>query len=165
MCVVELVAIEESCGNNTAGNTFLYLANEDDILNVPDPDAGTSTISTAITMKTGKQFFPFGFTEDRCRHNEATNDNDALIGTITTFFAKDDAVKRHQFFNMIGGKFAVIITDGNGETKVIRNARWRPEFDSGENPENDQNGYTATIRYKGQHAKMYTAAVPLTPAA
>lgn len=165
MCAVDLEEIQEQCGTNTAGNQFLYIANEDDLLNVPDPDAGTSTISSDVTCVSTKQFFPFGFTEDTCKHDETVNDNDALIATIVCFFGKDDETKRHKFFEMIGGKFAVIITDNNGLTKLCRNVRWRPNFSTGEDPENDKNGYTVTLSYKGASAKVYTGAVPLTPAA
>lgn len=165
MCVVTLEEIIEQCGTNTAGNKMLYLANMDDLLTVPAPDADTRTISTDIVMDTGDQFFAFGFTEDTCQHTENINDNDSAIGAITAFFGKDEDKKRHRFTTMIGGKFAVIITDENNVTKYIPNVRFRWDFDSGTDSENDRNGYTVRMSYKGEPAYIYEGTIPLTPGA
>lgn len=164
-CIEITVGIEEECGTNTAGNTYLAIAREVDVLSVPAPGVGTSTITTDIVMETGKQFFEFQFTEDGCVHDETVNENDALIGLITARFRKDDDAKRTTFFGLIGQKLAIIITDGNGLTKLCRNVKLRPAHNTGENSESDINQYTVTMRYSGAKALIYEGEIPLTPGA
>ncbi len=166
MACVELTEnIEDPCGPNTAGNTYLAIAREEDILTIPAAGTGTSTITTDIVMKPGKRFWEFAFTENGCLHDENVNENDAIIGTITTRFRKDEDKKRTAFYGLIGQKLAVIITDGNGETKLCRRVSFRPSHSTGENAENDVNQYTVTMRYIGSKALFYEGVVPLTPGA
>ncbi|MEL6625429.1 MAG: hypothetical protein AAFP83_17070 [Bacteroidota bacterium] len=162
MCVVDFSEVASKCGgSNTGGNKTLYIANDGDVVDLPTPDAGTSTISSDLTMETGKVFRKFTFTDDTCQHLENDNEGRNKTSSIVCRIDGDDPVKRHQFDEMYGGEYTVILTDGNDLTKIVQRCTFKSNFDSG-TTKADLNGYEVRFEYSGRGAFVYTGAIPTT---
>ena len=157
MCTVTLADINELCGANVPGNISVYVANYDDLATVPSATA--KVITGDITMVASATFKRFNFTEDTCQHTEEQNEGGSVDGILRMNFHKDDAIKRNQFEAMVNGKFSVIVTDGNGLTKLIRKCRWRRNYDSGTSGA-DVNGYSCEFFYTAQAADVYEGVIP-----
>lgn len=157
MCVVTLAAVVHDCGGNVPGNTILNVANLDDVLTIPAATNGV--ISSNIVMVATKVSYNFEFTEDTCQHTEPQNEAGSVDGQIVCRFDKDTATKRNLFRNMVNGKFALWITDGNGHTKFIKKAKFKRDFDSG-TAGADINGFTVTFTYTSEGAYSYTGVIP-----
>lgn len=157
-CNVTLSAIARHCGSNNGGNKALYIANEADVQIVPAPDANTATISTDLTMETGKVFMKLGFDKKSCTHTEDPGDNGQVTGSIVAEFSKDDGTKRHLFDEMRGGDYVVIVEDSNGMKKIARSCECSPAFASG-TAGGDKNAWTVTFTYDDGMALEYTGAI------
>jgi hypothetical protein len=158
-CSVDLSVINKVCGPNIPGNIELYVANEADLDTVPAADSESSIISSDITMVATKYFRRFTFTKKTCNHTETGLLNGQVQGLVEANFDHDDDAKRYQFEQMSGGEYALIVVDGNELPKLIRNAEFRRDFQSGLAGE-DVNGYTARFEYEGPAAKIYQGAIP-----
>lgn len=162
MCTVDLSAVAKVCGPNVPGNIELYVANSADVEAVPDPDANTKTISTDLTMVTGKYFYRYVFTKKTCQHKEDPAPNGQVIGFVEADFDHDDDAKRYLFEQMSTGEFDLIVVDGNELPKLVRAAEFQRTFDSGISGQ-DKNGYKARWDYEGLAANIYTGSIPEAP--
>lgn len=142
----------------------VHVVNADDLDTVPAVDAGTNTISTAITLGVGKTAKRWDFHEENSNYVETPGDNRLFEKVLSLAIPHEDADLRYDFAQMYkkGGRYAVWVKFPSGQ--VIFNERmiFRPTFNSGNEGGTDNQGYTCEFRYVGNEAKVYTATIPTT---
>lgn len=160
MCVVVLKGVAKRCGANIPGNVNLWVANMQDVDVIPDPDPGTRTISTDLTMAAAAVFKKYVFATGTARHTEPEDENHSTTGLLVARFDKDDAAKREEFYNMSRNAegFTFIVEDGNGERKLVPESELFGDFDSGAQGA-DKNAWTIRLQYTGDPAFIYTGAI------
>ncbi len=152
---------------------YIYAAPVSDVESIPAPAAGTLTVATAIVMKTGKKFTQIYMTSDtgEVKDVEVGERDGGSFETQLEWWtpAINEALLKlkSQFAN---GAFIFVVKDANGLKRIIGSLdhpayREPGEINAGKAPK-DRRG--ASFKFKAASptpALIYTAEVPLTPAA
>jgi len=168
-CVQVLELTELQCGDNEAGVTTVNIINHEDLvfpLPAVDaaPDDWTISVDLSLVDAATAGFVTWTFKEDDAEYIENANDNGNYECTLTMTLPKDDETKRNLFRKMNNTccRYAVIVTDKNGHTKLQTDLTFKDNFTTGKGgTNNDTNQYTVTLTRTGTKAYTYEGTVPV----
>jgi hypothetical protein len=116
---VSLANVSRGCEPNVPGLFKLYLIRVDEVTTIPA--AVYQTISTNLTLVSGKGFSVWEFTEETAKVDEnavGEADGKSFEDLIDFFIPGDDATKAYQFSQMLNDRFIAITKDGNNNIKI-----------------------------------------------
>jgi hypothetical protein len=164
MCV-SLKNITRGCGANSPGIIAAYIIRASEVTAIPT--AVYNTVSTNITLASGKGFALWEFSEESGKLEEKAIgeiDGRSFDSTIDIFIPGVDATQDYMYDNGINDRFILITKDGTGNFRITgevgRGLRMEVcEFTSGDKPET-RRGTTLQFKRNFSHKSyFYTGAI------
>lgn len=168
-CCDGLAAIERYCKNNPKGLTpVIEIAEHCDVEAIPDRDVGTHTVSTDITVATGKQFYSWSIADDDQLLSGSEGQGNAtdmsFENRVTGFIPGDEDSVSAIINAIMNGSFIVAYQTKAGKKKLLGTKASPAKFISLSKANSpDSAGYLFTLSNKGEEPLNYTGAIPLTP--
>jgi hypothetical protein len=130
----ELTTIERWCSKTHGGLKQIILLPLSDISAMP-VQYQRSEISNNITMNTGVTLVEIEFDKNTASIRERARENDAgkYYEQTISLYIKRDRTEVHDFLTRMGSNRAhLVITDWNGQKKIIYNVKLSDDMESGE---------------------------------
>ena len=169
-CVAVGNITSQDCGANPGGTVNLWVARRRDVATIPPPGADGVTIAQPITMKTGKAFAKWEFTQDtgELTHKSVGDaGNKSVTKEVTTYVPRGNAQVDAEINKAINGDFIIIVEDGLGQKRIggnlLRGMIFDHDYKSGKKG-TDKNGTDFKFLGEGfSHVPYYyDAAIPVT---
>jgi len=170
-CCAALAAIAKFCEEHSLGlASYIYIIEACDITSIPAADADTHTVSTDITIDSGKNFFRWkvGGSAEFNGNSTGSKGNQTFQNVLTVFVPMSRDEVSYLANAIINGEFVVVFVDKNGNKRILGTEHSPAMIAEGGIQEaitEDANGHTFTFENMGKTPLHYTGAVSLTPAA
>lgn len=168
-CCDGLVAIARVCNLRAKGLTPNFEIGEAcDVETIPAPDADTHTISTDITVATGKQFYPWAFADDDnlqfTSNAEGQRNDKTLINALTIFIPGDEDAIDAAIHKILNGTFVIRFSKKDGKKKLFGSKASPVTIDNYQyTSDGTTEGALITFRNVGEKPYNYSGAIPLEP--
>lgn len=165
---ISVANIVEPCGPNPGGQNKIWVIDRRDVESIPDPAAGTHSITGPIVPKTGKGFAFWDFALDTGElTSESVGDqgNQSTQAGVGVYIPRSNPVVDKIINDCYNGQYIVIVEDALGQKKIggslKRGLKFTTKYSSGKKFD-DKNG--REVGFAGGMANepyFYEGAIPV----
>ncbi len=146
----------------------IYVSEATNLATIPAPGAGTSIVSTDITMDSSKVFFPWRISDTDVEFSSnavGAKGSQSFRNVCTVFIPVSRDVVDTIMNGTLNDEFVLIVPDKKGEYYIFGTEFAPAQIAEGGVQKvlnNERNGTLITFEYLGHMPYRYTGAIPLT---